>query len=114
MSKRLQEGEREKERVLAKSEPMINLVSETVERSPMMPSSSASGSQGALRARNQNLGLLRGTVKPVARVSDKKHGPELSNVTIGCQSQQEHRETCGDRKDPNRYWQEMAAQFLGI
>ena len=71
MSKRLQEGEREKERVLAKSKPMINLVSENVARSPMMPSSSASGSPGTLRARNQNLDLPSSTEKPVARDTDK-------------------------------------------
>ena len=75
MSKRLQEGERGKERVLAKSKPMINLVSETVERSPMMPSSIASGSPGALRARNQNLVLLSSTGKPAARDSEKKTRP---------------------------------------
>ena len=44
VSKRLQEGEGLKERVMAKSKSMITLVSRTVERSSTMPSSSASGS----------------------------------------------------------------------
>ena len=46
-------------------------------------------------------------------VATEKHSLELSSVAIGCQPRQ-HRETCGDRKDPQSYWQEMAAQFLGI
>ena len=46
VSKRLQEGTGQKERVMAKSKPMITVVSMTVGMSSTMPSSSASGIPG--------------------------------------------------------------------
>ena len=48
MSKRVQEGAGEEERVMAKSKPMMNVVSKTIEISTTMPSSSASGSPETL------------------------------------------------------------------
>ena len=54
VSKRLQEGTGQKERVMAKSKPMTTVVSMTVGRSSTMPSSSASGILGAIRARNSS------------------------------------------------------------
>ena len=71
MSKKVQEGAGEEGRVMAESTLIMNLVSKTVERSPTMPSSSASRSPGTLRARNQNLGLLSSTGKPTAGDSNE-------------------------------------------
>ena len=73
MSKRWLEGAEEEERVMAKSKPkpMMNLVSETVERSPTALISSASKSPGTLRARSQNLGLIAGTGRSAAEDSNE-------------------------------------------
>ena len=68
MSKRVKEGAGDVERGMAKSQPMMNLVSKTVERSS---TSSASSNRGTLRARSQNLGLLS-TGRPVATEKTRK------------------------------------------
>ena len=52
--------------MVAKPKPMLNLVSKTVDRSPIALGSSASHSPGALKAQSLNLDLTS-TGKPVTR-----------------------------------------------
>ena len=68
MSKRLTQQERpgEDERVVAKSKPMWNMVSKTVDRSPTALGSSASYSLETLKAKSSDLDLTS-TWKPVSR-----------------------------------------------
>ena len=72
MSERLIEQERpgEDEQVVAKSKPMQNLVSKTVDRSPTALSSSASYCPGTLTAKSSNLDLTS-MGKLVIRDSDE-------------------------------------------
>ena len=79
MSKRLihEEKPRESERVVAKSKPMWNLVSETINSCPTALSSSTSYSTLILTAKSSSSDLT-GMVKPVARDSNE-------NAASSCQ-----------------------------
>ena len=70
MSKRVQEGAGE-DIVTAKSKPVMNLVSRTVEKSSMSLSLSASNSPRTLKAQSQNLGLIACGGRPAPKDSNE-------------------------------------------
>ena len=95
MSKRLIQQERpgEDERVVAKSKPMLHLVSKTVDRYPTTPSSIASYSPGTLKAKFK-FGTHQYGETCIQRF-EWKHSIESSSEAIWCKSELQCRETCG-------------------
>ena len=99
MSKIVQEGAGE-ERAMAKSKPMMNLVSKIVGKSSMSMSSSASNRLGALKAQSINVGLISPSAgRPVPQDSKKGRSIEFSSVAIRCKSELKRKETCTHKKD---------------
>ena len=101
MSKRVQEGAG-KERLTAKSKPMMNLVSKTVGKSSMSLSSSASNSREQWKHKISNWVSLR--IKPCTQRFKWGRSFEFSSVANGCKSEPKCRETCAHRKDSESHW----------
>ena len=84
MSKRMQLGTGEEERIVAKSKPTLNLVSHTAASSPTAPSSSASSRPGILRAPSQqgsNL-IAQSAGKPAAGGSNQNDAASSSQMWL--------------------------------
>ena len=83
MSKRMQQRTGE-ERIVAKSKPTLNLVSQTAASSPAAPSSSASNRPEMLRAPSQQGSILtaKGAGKPAAGGSNQNDAAATSQVWL--------------------------------
>ena len=80
MSKRMQEGTGE-ERIVAKSKPTLNQVSQTAASSSTAPSSNASDRPGILRAPSQQgLSLIASAGRPAAEDSNQNDAASSSQV----------------------------------